>query len=67
MIQKTSENKKLVIILILNVSYTNNYKKGWHFVSSTKKGTESVDSKVLKTKNGRPMLSSKCAVCGNKI
>ena len=31
-----------------------------------KKDTESVDSKMLKTKNGRPMLSSKCAVCGSK-
>ena len=31
-----------------------------------KKDTESVDSKVLKTKNGRTMLSSKCAVCGSK-
>ena len=29
---------------------------------SAKKDTESVDSKVLKTKNGRPMLLSKCAV-----
>ena len=28
-----------------------------------KKDRESVDSKVLKTKNGRPKLSSKCAVC----
>ena len=27
-----------------------------------KKDTESVDSKILKTKNGRPMLSSKFAV-----
>ena len=33
---------------------------------SAKKDTESVDSKVLKTKNGRPMLLSKCAVWGNK-
>ena len=31
-----------------------------------KKDTEKVDSKMLKTKNGRPMLSSKCAVCGGK-
>ena len=31
-----------------------------------KKYTESVDSTVLKTKNGRQMLSSNCAVCGNK-
>ena len=31
-----------------------------------KKDTENVNSKVLETKNGRSMLSSKCAVCGNK-
>ena len=31
-----------------------------------KKDTECVDSKMLKTKNGRPMLSSKCAACGSK-
>ena len=31
-----------------------------------KKDTESVDSKMLKTKNGRLMLLSKCAVCGSK-
>ena len=31
-----------------------------------KKDTENVDSKVSKTKNGRTMLSSKCAVCGSK-
>ena len=31
-----------------------------------KKDTENIDSKVLKTKNGRSILSSKCAVCGNK-
>ena len=31
-----------------------------------KTDTENVDSKVLKTKSDRPMLSSKCAVCGNK-
>ena len=30
------------------------------------KDTESVDLKVLKTKNGRTMLSSKYAVCGSK-
>ena len=28
--------------------------------------TESVDLKMLKTKTGRTMLSSKCAVCGSK-
>ena len=31
-----------------------------------KKDTESANSKVLKTKIGRTMLLSKCAVCGNK-
>ena len=32
-----------------------------------KKYTENVNSKVIKTKNGRPMLLSKFAVCGSKI
>ena len=31
-----------------------------------KKDTESVDSKLLKTKNGRTVLLSKCTVCGSK-
>ena len=31
-----------------------------------KKDTEKVYSKMLKTKNGTIMLSSKCAVCGSK-
>ena len=31
-----------------------------------KRDTESVDSKVLKTKNGKPFLLSKCAVCRGK-
>ena len=31
-----------------------------------KKDTASVDSKVLKTKSGRPMLLSKCVVYGGK-
>ena len=30
------------------------------------KNTENVDSKVLKTENGRTMLSSKCAVSSKK-
>ena len=30
------------------------------------KNTENVNSKVLKAKNGRTMLLSKCAICGNK-
>ena len=32
-----------------------------------KENTENVNSKVIKTKNDRTVLSSKCAVCGNKI
>ena len=31
-----------------------------------KKNVESVDSKVLNTKNGRPMLLLKCVVWGSK-
>ena len=31
-----------------------------------KKDTESVDSKMLKSKNDKTILSSKCAVCGSK-
>ena len=32
----------------------------------SQKDTESIDSKVLKTKNSRAVLSPKCAICGNK-
>ena len=31
-----------------------------------KKNTENKDSKMIKTKNDRLMLSSKCIICGNK-
>ena len=31
-----------------------------------KKSTENKDAKMIKTKNGRLMLSSNCVVCGNK-
>ena len=31
-----------------------------------KQDTENVNLKVLKTKNGKAMSLSKCAVCGNK-
>ena len=31
-----------------------------------RKNTENIDAKIMKTKNGRFMLSSKCAVCGSK-
>ena len=31
-----------------------------------KKNTKNIDAKMMKTKNGRFLLSSKCAVCGSK-
>ena len=31
-----------------------------------KKDKENIYSKMLKTKDGKSMLSSKCALCGNK-
>ena len=31
-----------------------------------KRNTENKDAKMIKTKNGRVILSSKCAVCGSK-
>ena len=31
-----------------------------------KKDTQNKDAKMVKTKNGRIALSSKCAICGNK-
>ena len=31
-----------------------------------KKNTNNIDSKMLETKNGRLMLSSKCGICGSK-
>ena len=31
-----------------------------------KKNTKNIDAKMLKTKNGRFALSSKCAACGSK-
>ena len=36
------------------------------YCSKCKKGPESLYSKMLKTENGRPFLSSKYAVCGSK-
>ena len=31
-----------------------------------KTNTENIDAKMMKTKNGRFVLSSKCAICGSK-
>ena len=33
---------------------------------SCKKDTKNIDSKVVKTKNNRLMMLSKCSVCNNK-
>ena len=34
---------------------------------SCKKYTKNIDPKVLKTKNNRLMMLSKCSVCNNKV
>ena len=31
-----------------------------------KRNTDSINPRVLKTRNGKTMLLSKCAICGNK-
>ena len=33
---------------------------------SCKKGTKNIDSKVIKTKNNRKMMLSRCSICNNK-
>ena len=33
---------------------------------SCKKGTINIDSKVIKTKNNRKMMLSRCSICNNK-
>ena len=53
---KKSKNE-LDIIASRNCNETESYKTYWCIVSS---------SKVLKTKNGRTMLLSKCAIWGSK-
>ena len=35
----------------------------WHNI---KRVSVNTDAKMIRTKNGRLMLSSKCAICGNK-
>ena len=48
----------------LNVKFTGKYKNILAYNLKCKRDTESVDSEVLKTKNDRLMLLSKCTVCG---
>ena len=33
---------------------------------SCKKDTKNIDSKIVKTKNNRQMMLSKCSICNNK-
>ena len=33
---------------------------------SRKKNTKNIDSKVIKTKNNRKMMLSRCSICNNK-
>ena len=33
---------------------------------SCKKDTENIDSKIIKTKNNKRVMSSKCSICNNK-
>ena len=33
---------------------------------SCKKDTKNIDSKVIKTKNNRKLMSSRCFICNNK-
>ena len=34
---------------------------------SCKKDTKNIDPKVIKTKNNRKMMLSRCSICNNKI
>ena len=56
------------IILILEFSFTSEYKICWHTVWKAKR-YRNLNSDVLKNKNGRLMLLSnwaECTVCGSK-
>ena len=36
------------------------------YCSKCRKSTENINSRVLKTNNGRTMILSKCTICGSK-
>ena len=36
------------------------------YCSSCKKDTKNIDPKVIKTKNNRKMMLSRCSICNNK-
>ena len=46
-----------------NVNYKNKHED---LLFSVQKNTDNTDSKMIKTKNDRFMLLSKCSICGNK-
>ena len=48
------------------LTYCFECKKNNNKKKNKKKPTKNVDSKVLKTKNGKTILVSKCAVCNSK-
>ena len=57
-------NKKVFHVkLILNFSYTKHYKT---CCLKYKKNTKNVGWKLLKTKNGKTVLSLKCSACYSK-
>ena len=56
------------IILITKISYARN-KISYTMLTyclKCKKDTDNVNLMVIQRKNGRTMLLSKCAICGNK-
>ena len=52
---KHKYNKKVVVSIIKQT-----------YCLKRKENTKKVDPKILETKSGRLMLSSKCAICGSK-
>ena len=48
--------------------YCLHYKTNKHvdLLFKVQKNTKNIDAKMMKTKKGRFVLSSKCAVCGSK-
>ena len=49
---------------VVKIAYVIN--KHADLLFSVQKNTKNIDAKIMKTKNGRFVLSSKCAVCGSK-
>ena len=45
---------------------TNVIKIRWRYCVKCRKDTENIDSKMVRTKNNRLIMQSKCSVCGIK-